>query len=48
MANNAAALVLAGNGTNCERETAHACRLAGFEKVLITSTALKRLEERLT
>jgi phosphoribosylformylglycinamidine synthase len=25
------ALVLAGNGTNCEKETAHACRLAGAD-----------------
>lgn len=25
------ALVITGNGTNCERETAHACRLAGAE-----------------
>jgi phosphoribosylformylglycinamidine synthase len=25
------AIVIAGNGTNCERETAHACRLAGAE-----------------
>lgn len=29
------ALVLAGNGTNCERETAHACRLAGADVVHI-------------
>lgn len=29
------ALVLAGNGTNCERETAHACRLAGADEVHI-------------
>jgi phosphoribosylformylglycinamidine synthase subunit PurQ / glutaminase len=30
------AMVLAGNGINCEMETAHACRLAGAEKVDIT------------
>jgi phosphoribosylformylglycinamidine synthase len=28
------ALVLTGNGTNCEGETAHACRLAGAETVV--------------
>ncbi|MBD3343867.1 MAG: phosphoribosylformylglycinamidine synthase subunit PurQ [Chitinivibrionales bacterium] len=26
-------IILAGNGVNCEMETAHACRLAGFEAV---------------
>jgi phosphoribosylformylglycinamidine synthase len=30
------AMVLAGNGINCEMETAHACRLAGAERVEIT------------
>jgi phosphoribosylformylglycinamidine synthase len=29
----ARAIVLAGNGTNCELEMAHACRLGGFERV---------------
>jgi phosphoribosylformylglycinamidine synthase len=29
------ALVLAGNGINCEMETAHACRLAGADRVEI-------------
>ena len=29
-------LVLAGNGINCEMETAHACRLAGADQVDIT------------
>lgn len=29
-------LVLAGNGINCEMETAHACRLAGADEVDIT------------
>jgi phosphoribosylformylglycinamidine synthase subunit PurQ / glutaminase len=33
MAKQPAALVLSGNGTNCERETAHACRMGGFERV---------------
>lgn len=28
-------LVLSGNGTNCERETAHACRLAGADDILV-------------
>ncbi len=27
------AIVITGNGTNCEMETAHACRLAGFDTV---------------
>ena len=31
------ALVLAGNGTNCERETAHGCRMGGFERVDIVT-----------
>lgn len=31
------ALVLSGNGTNCERETAHACALAGADEVRIIS-----------
>lgn len=30
------AMVLAGNGINCERETAHACRKAGVDEVDIT------------
>lgn len=29
------AMVLTGNGTNCEVEAAHACRLAGFDEVRI-------------
>ena len=37
MAKTAAALVFAGNGINCEMETAHACRMAGFERVDIVS-----------
>jgi phosphoribosylformylglycinamidine synthase subunit PurQ / glutaminase len=31
----AKAIVLTGNGTNCEVEAAHACRLAGFDEVKI-------------
>jgi phosphoribosylformylglycinamidine synthase len=31
MAKQVRAIVIAGNGTNCEREVAHACRLAGAE-----------------
>lgn len=27
------AIVITGNGTNCEMEMAHACRLAGFDRV---------------
>jgi phosphoribosylformylglycinamidine synthase len=37
MSKNASAIVLAGNGTNCERETAYACRIAGFERVDIVT-----------
>lgn len=33
MANKVKAIVLTGNGTNCEMEMAHACRLAGADKV---------------
>jgi phosphoribosylformylglycinamidine synthase subunit PurQ / glutaminase len=33
MQHTASAIVLAGNGTNCEMETAHACRMAGFATV---------------
>ncbi|MDD5675666.1 MAG: phosphoribosylformylglycinamidine synthase subunit PurQ [Chitinivibrionales bacterium] len=31
------AIILAGNGTNCEMESAYACRLAGFDRVDIVS-----------
>lgn len=31
----AKAIVITGNGTNCEMEAAHACRLAGFDEVKI-------------
>jgi phosphoribosylformylglycinamidine synthase subunit PurQ / glutaminase len=37
MAKNASAIILAGNGTNCEMETAYACRIAGFERVDIVT-----------
>lgn len=33
MTNKVKAIVLTGNGTNCEMEMAHACRLAGADKV---------------
>ena len=33
MANKVKAIVLTGNGTNCEMEMAHACKLAGFDKI---------------
>ncbi len=32
MASRPTALVITGNGTNCEREAAYACRLAGFQE----------------
>lgn len=35
MPKNIKAIVITGNGTNCEMEMAHACRLAGFEAVEI-------------
>ena len=37
MSRDIAAIVLAGNGTNCEMETAHACRLGGFDTVDIVT-----------
>ena len=37
MPKNISAIVLAGNGTNCEMETAQACRMAGFPKVDIVT-----------
>jgi phosphoribosylformylglycinamidine synthase len=37
MTTNTAALVLSGNGINCEEETAWACRCAGFERVDIVA-----------
>jgi len=33
MDSRASAIILAGNGTNCENESAHVCRLAGFDAV---------------
>ncbi|WP_376795599.1 phosphoribosylformylglycinamidine cyclo-ligase [Thermogemmatispora sp.] len=41
------ALVLRAPGINCERETAYACRLAGFETELLHINALVREPERL-
>ncbi len=35
MTNGVKAIVIAGNGTNCEREVAHACRLAGAEADIV-------------
>jgi phosphoribosylformylglycinamidine synthase len=32
---NAKALIITGNGTNCEMEAAHACRLGGFDEARI-------------
>lgn len=37
MKSDPSAIVLSGNGTNCEMETAHACRLAGFKAVDIVT-----------
>jgi len=39
MANEVRAIVIAGNGTNCEREVANACRLAGADVVDIVHIA---------
>lgn len=33
------ALVITGNGTNCETEAAHACRLGGFDEAVIAHIA---------
>ena len=37
MARKASAIVMAGNGTNCEMETSFACKKAGFERVDIVT-----------
>jgi phosphoribosylformylglycinamidine synthase subunit PurQ / glutaminase len=37
MSKKLSAIVMAGNGTNCERETAHACISGGFERVDIVT-----------
>jgi phosphoribosylformylglycinamidine synthase I len=37
MSKDASAIVLAGNGTNCEMETAYACRISGFKRVDIVT-----------
>jgi phosphoribosylformylglycinamidine synthase subunit PurQ / glutaminase len=48
MAKNAKAIVLAGNGTNCEAESAFACKKAGFEQVdIITVWELLHGDARL-
>ena len=41
------ALVLRAPGINCDRETAHACRLAGFETDLLHINQLLQTPERL-
>src|SRR5512136_558968 len=33
------AIVITGNGTNCEVEAAHACRLGGFDEAVIAHIA---------
>ncbi|MDD2732502.1 MAG: phosphoribosylformylglycinamidine synthase subunit PurQ [Desulfuromonadaceae bacterium] len=33
------AIVITGNGTNCEMEAAHACRIGGFDEVVIAHIA---------
>ncbi len=35
MANKTRAIVITGNGTNCEMEAAHACRLGGFDEAVV-------------
>jgi phosphoribosylformylglycinamidine synthase len=37
--NKARAIVITGNGTNCEVEAAHACRLGGFDEAVIAHIA---------
>ena len=41
------ALVLRAPGVNCDRETAHACRLVGFETDLVHINQLIKAPERL-
>ena len=49
MSNKAKAIVLTGNGTNCEMEMAHACKLAGCDKVdIVHISELLYGEKRLT
>ncbi len=43
----ARALVLRAPGINCDRETAYACRLAGFETDLVHINVLRKTPERL-
>lgn len=42
------ALVITGNGTNCEREMAHACRLAGAEPEIVHTSLIFSGERRLS
>ncbi len=44
---NPRALVLRAPGINCDRETAHACRLVGFETDLLHINQLLKAPERL-
>ncbi len=39
MAHTTRAIVITGNGTNCEVEAAHACRLGGFDEAVIAHIA---------
>jgi len=39
MAQKTRAIVITGNGTNCEMEAAHACRLGGFDEAVIAHIA---------
>ncbi len=39
MAQKTRAIVITGNGTNCETEAAHACRLGGFDEAVIAHIA---------
>lgn len=41
------ALVITGNGTNCEREMAHACKLAGAEPEIVHTSMLFSGERKL-
>ncbi|MBT0665809.1 phosphoribosylformylglycinamidine synthase subunit PurQ [Geobacter pelophilus] len=39
MSDKSRAIVITGNGTNCETEAAHACRLGGFDEAVIAHIA---------
>ncbi|MHB8772201.1 MAG: phosphoribosylformylglycinamidine synthase subunit PurQ [Syntrophales bacterium] len=47
MAERIKAIVITGNGTNCEMEMAHACRLAGFDAQIVHISELLAGEKRL-